>query len=180
MIPGAVPQSLNSLTDLEKIKEQSQWVDVSINTELSTAGQKSGPRRPPRRVKRRHTWEWMWAEWSVWGEAQPRSGEPCSDRLTRGPTEAHPEREREREREFLTCDRTTHQVELSILFPALSLFHWLSGNYCQRLRRKWAEKKNRNQVPSPSSQCDTLPVQALGRQKFRLSINIKVLITALD
>ena len=101
MIPGAVPQSLNSLTDLEKIKEQSQWVDVSINTELPTVGQKSGPRRPPRRVKRRHTWEWMWAKWPVWGEAQPRSGEPWSDRLTRGPTEAHPEPERERESEWI-------------------------------------------------------------------------------
>ena len=129
MIPGAVPQSLNSLTDLEKIKEQSQWVDVSINTELSTAGQKSGPRRPPRRVKRRHTWEWMWAEWSVWGEAQPRSGEPCSDRLTRGPTEAHPERERERERERENFWHVTGPLTkwnfLSYFLPCLFFTGWV-------------------------------------------------------
>ena len=74
-------------------------MDVSVNTELSTAGQKSGPRRPPRRVRRLHTWEWIWAKWPTGGEAQPKSGEPWSDRLTRGPTEAHPEPTREKERE---------------------------------------------------------------------------------
>ena len=158
---------------------------MDVTTVLSTAGQKS--RQPAAEDHLGGWWgdstlESSYRENGQWEEKHS----PCQGKCGQigppwGPTKAR-RGTHGGESEFLTHDRLresrvvlgppTHEVGTFLSYSLAYLsFHWLTGNYCQRPRKRWAEKEKRNQLSSPLSQSDTLPIHALGGQESSLPSN---------